>query len=148
MFIKNVSALARYWHTYTHRNLTEIDLSSSEHAVIMHLAHQDCVNQDAIAENLALDKGTIARALTKLEQKNLVSRVVNEHNRRENLVSLTPYGQSEVNAIIQVAQTWNSLVMQGVDEWEQKLFVSILTKITHNAKQLAHTAAQRNEDEN
>ena len=76
MFMKNVSALTRYWHAYTHRSLKGIDLAGSEHSVIMYLAQRDSVNQDDISEHLLLDKGTIARVLTKLEGKNLVARVV------------------------------------------------------------------------
>lgn len=148
MFMKDISAMARYWYAYTHRSLMGIDLAGSEHAVIMFLSQQDCVNQDAISESLALDKGTIARTLTKLEEKKLVTRVVNECNRRENLVSLTPYGQSEVDDVMQVSRNWKTLVMQGVDPTQQELFITILEKITQNAKELSHTIVDRNTYEN
>nr|WP_319474192.1 MarR family winged helix-turn-helix transcriptional regulator [uncultured Sphaerochaeta sp.] len=139
MFMKDISAVTRYWYAYTHQSLKEIHLAGSEHSVIMYLSQQESVNQDAISEHLALDKGTIARTLTKLEEKNLVTRVVNNNNRRENLVSLTPYGQSKVDAVMQVSENWDTQVMQGIDAAQQEMFITILSKITKNAKNLTHT---------
>lgn len=147
MFMKNVSALTRYWYTYTHQSLKGIDLAGSEHSVIMYLAQRDSVNQDDISEHLLLDKGTIARVLTRLEGKNLVARVVNERNRRENLVSLTPYGRSEVEAVMQVSKNWKSLVMQGVEPAQQELFLSILETMTLHAKELACTMGEKHTHE-
>ncbi|PKL14604.1 MAG: hypothetical protein CVV52_01075 [Spirochaetae bacterium HGW-Spirochaetae-8] len=148
MFMKHIAAMTRYWQAYTHRSLMGIDLVCSEHAVIMYLAQQDNVNQDAISGNLSLDKGTIARTLAKLEEKNLVVREVNDLNRREKLVSLTPYGRAEVDIVMKVSDNWKTAVMQGLNSTEQDLFFNLLERITRNARELAHPMAEREIHEN
>ena len=48
-----------------------------------------------------LDKGAVARAVARLEERGLVERVVPDRCRREKLVSLTPAGEAELQQFIQ-----------------------------------------------
>ena len=69
MFMKNVSAISRYGYIYAHRNLKNINITGSEHSIVMYLSINDSINQESISEALMLDKGTIAKTLAKLEEK-------------------------------------------------------------------------------
>ena len=129
MLMKNLAAIARYGHAYAHHDLRGIRVSGSEHAIIMYLASRACVNQEAIAEFLMLDKGSVARALLKLEGKNLVARTVNPENRREKIVSLTEHGQAIVAEVVNTALAWESELLEGLSPQERELFYRLSEKI-------------------
>ena len=139
MFMKELSAISRYWYSYTHRNLKTLDIAGSEHSIIMTLAMKDSMNQEALSESLSLDKGTIAKALAKLESKGFVDRVINEENRREKIVSLTAYGHEEVGKVFEVSETWKQEVLKGISEQDQEVFFKTLLLVSLKAKMLVTT---------
>ncbi len=139
MFMKELSAISRNWYSYTHRNLKTLDIAGSEHSIIMTLAMKDSMNQEALSESLSLDKGTIAKALVKLEKKGFVTRAVNEDNRREKIVSLTDYGKEEVGKIFEVSETWKQEVLKGISGQDQEVFFKTLSLVSLKAKMLGTT---------
>ncbi|MDY0287315.1 MAG: MarR family transcriptional regulator [Sphaerochaeta sp.] len=134
--MREISALSRYWYSYTHRSLKTLDIAGSEHAIIMTLAINECMNQYELSDSLSLNKGTIAKALLKLEDKGFVKREVNEENRREKLVSLTAYGNEEVGKIFGVSETWKQEVLEGISEQDQEVFFRTLFHVSQRAKML------------
>ncbi len=138
MFIREISAISRYWYKYTHSNLKTLDIAGSEHAIMMALAVEECMNQEELSQYLSLDKGTIAKTLVKLEEKGFVDRKVNVENRREKLVTLTYYGREEVGKIFGVSETWKQEVMKGVSDADQKVFFRTLLKVSLKAEMLAN----------
>ncbi|WP_320130610.1 winged helix DNA-binding protein [uncultured Sphaerochaeta sp.] len=135
--MKDLSAISKYWCSYTHKKFLEADLVGSEHAVLMSLSLDDYVTQDAISSHLVLDKGTIAKTLAKLEEKELVNRIVNNKNKREKIVSLTEKGKSEVQKVYDIAKQWDTSIWKGISVEEQSVFLAVLAKITDRAKILA-----------
>ena len=144
MFMREISAISRYWYSYTHRNLKTLDIAGSEHSIIMTLSMKDSMNQDALSESLSLDKGTIAKALVKLEEKGFVDRQVNEMNRREKIVTLTAYGKEEVGKIFEVSETWKDEVLQGISDSDKEVFFRTLLSVSQKAKMLSNEDVYEN----
>lgn len=144
MFMREISAISRYWYSYTHRNLKTLDIAGSEHSIIMTLSMKDSMNQDALSESLSLDKGTIAKALVKLEEKGFVDRQVNEMNRREKIVTLTAYGKEEVGKIFEVSETWKQEVLQGISDSDKEVFFRTLLSVSLKAKMLSNEDVYEN----
>ena len=144
MFMKELSAISRYWYRYTHRSLKTLDIAGSEHSIVMALAMNESMNQDALSEYLSLDKGTIAKTLVKLEGKGFVDRVVNEMNRREKIVSLTAYGKEEVGKIFGVSETWKQEVLKGISDSDQEVFFRTLKSVSEKARMLANEGSYEN----
>lgn len=148
MFMQEISAISRYWYSYTHRNLKAMEIAGSEHSIIMTLAGNGSMNQDALSEYLSLDKGTIAKTLVKLETKGFVTRLVNEDNRREKIVSLTDYGKEEVGKIFGVSETWKQEVLEGISSEDQEVFFRILLSVSQKAKMIARENVEKETYEN
>lgn len=144
MFMREISAISRYWYSYTHRSLKTLDIAGSEHSIIMTLSMKDSMNQDALSESLSLDKGTIAKALVKLEEKGFVDRQVNEMNRREKIVTLTAYGKEEVGKIFEVSETWKQEVLQGISDSDKEVFFRTLLSVSQKAKMLSNEDVYEN----
>lgn len=144
MFMREISAISRYWYSYTHRNLKTLDIAGSEHSIVMALAMNESMNQDALSAYLSLDKGTIAKALVKLEEKGFVDRQVNEMNRREKIVTLTAYGKEEVGKIFEVSETWKQEVLQGISDSDKEVFFRTLLSVSLKAKMLSNEDVYEN----
>ncbi len=138
MFMKNVSAISRYGYIYAHRNLKNINITGSEHSIVMYLSINDSINQESISEALMLDKGTIAKTLAKLEEKKFINRKVNPLNRREKIISLTKYGKSIIETVLNISEKWENSVLAGLTLEERDTFYKLSEKIAYNAKKIAH----------
>ncbi len=132
MITKKIAAIARHGYVFAHKNIEDIAISGTEHAVIVHLYRQDTCNQESIAEALVFDKGTLSKALSKLEDKGYILRMVNENNRREKIVSLTGFGKDQIQKILSVGETWRNKLLYGFSEAELETFEKLLDKALIN----------------
>jgi DNA-binding MarR family transcriptional regulator len=133
MIMKNLSAIVRCGNIFSNRHLKEQNIGSSEHAVLMFLSSQECVNQEAIAAYYSLDKGTIARTLAHLEEKGLILRKENPGNHREKLICLSPEGLGNIAVMRKLLAEWDARLHNGITREEIRVFDGILARMTHNA---------------
>ena len=136
MFMQDIFALSKLAQLHTGRWLADYGISSSEHSVLVYLFIHKSSNQERIAQYMLLDKGTIARILTKLEDKSLLTRRANPANRRENLISLTEQGLALVTDLAQAAEKLGSSLLADIAPQEQAVFEAVLHQLRQNASQL------------
>ena len=137
MIMKYISAITRYGQIFAHKYMHPANISGGEHAILMFLTMQPTTNQDNIAQFLMLDKSAIAKNLATLEEKELISRMVNPQNRREKLITLTTKGHTCVSQLEPVKDEWEDGLFAGVSDEERELFYKIAAKIAENAKTLS-----------
>lgn len=108
-----MSTIYRHHSIYINRQLKDIDLTSGLHGVLLCIYSEgkSPKTQHDIAKRLNMNEGTIAKALRKLEDKNLIERSPNPDNRRENQISLTDKG-------LRIAEEFNNLD----EKWEKEVF--------------------------
>lgn len=138
MIMHDIFALSKLAQLHTSRWLKTYDITSSEHSVLVYLAMQNSSNQESIARYMLLDKGTIARILTKLEDKALLTRCANPKNRRENLISLTAAGQALVQELAAVSEQLGQDLRADIPPEDVAVFESVLLQLRRNASQLVH----------
>jgi DNA-binding MarR family transcriptional regulator len=137
MIMRSLTEIAKYWGFYVRRELRRTEIVGSEHSVMMYLSLDDGASQDTISRHLVLDKGTIAKALARLEQKGLVRRTANPRNRRENIVSLTDRGLEEVRGVHAVAEDWEASILDGLSDIECKQLERLLGQVARQARSMA-----------
>ncbi|RCK81434.1 MAG: Transcriptional regulator, MarR family [Candidatus Ozemobacter sibiricus] len=98
------------------------------------LARQDGLCQDTIAHALYLDKGTVARALQKLESQNFVRRRADAADARKLLVFLTPKGRRAAVLIHRALAAWHRVLLGGLEADEQRALRRSLEKMHANAE--------------
>lgn len=69
-------------------------VTGEQWAVLVHLWERDGRPQYELADLLDKDKTTMTRFIDELEKRNLVVRIADQQDRRQNLVHLTPLGKS------------------------------------------------------
>lgn len=138
MIMKDFSVITRGSHMFFERRLEKYDVNMSELMVLLYLAQVPIANQDSVARHYKLDKGSIAKTITKLEKKGFIDRRQNKDNRRENLVTLTEKGSKLIHQIQQLMVEWEASVFANIPEKDKEHFVQTLTQIAMNVEQIVN----------
>lgn len=110
---KLISIIAKNQSLYLNHKLEEFKINSSQLHFLFEISYQKEINQDKIASRCSIDKGSVARSIKKLEDNGLVVRKVDDNNRRQNKVSLTPEGEKTLTES-----------KKKLEEWEDYLFAN------------------------
>ncbi len=103
---KLISMIARGHAIYLNHNLKDLDINATQFHLLFEISHQSNINQEKIAVRCNINKGAVARSIKKLEEKELVVREIDEENRRQNKVSLTPKGNKTLAQSIELFNKW------------------------------------------
>ena len=132
MFMSDVSIIVRKMRLIAEANLDKYGIGFPEQLVIMYLGAHGASNQMAIADALEIDKGSIAKTVSKLESKNLIVREANPNNRRENLIELSSAGQEILQVMRTAHEDLDSLMFAGLSEEEVETTCRVLSTIAGN----------------
>ena len=115
---KLISMISRGQEIYLNHQLKDLDINSTQLQLLFEISHQNNQNQERIASRCNFNKGSVARSIRKLEEKELIIREIDEKNRRQNKVSLTPKGEEIIKKGIDVLNIWENEVFNDylIDE--------------------------------
>lgn len=134
MFMSDLSIINRRMRVYAERSLADTGLGFPEQLVIMYLAGQEASNQEQIARFLEIDKGAVAKTVAKLESKGLVESAVNERNRREKTLRLSPAAQPVIVRMRQVLGEWETRVYDGVLPGDRRIVEESVARMAQNSQ--------------
>lgn len=110
---KLIIMIARGQTTYLNHKLNDWGINSTQLHLLFEISHQNDLNQEKISTRCNINKGAAARSIRKLEEKGLVTRKIDDDNRRQNKVSLTEKGRKTLDASIQYLKTFEEEVFSG-----------------------------------
>lgn len=113
-FIALIHYISKNKLRYAQKNPNHIDMVHEGH-YLMEIHKRKNLSQDDLASIFGQSKGTIAKALRKLEDKQYVERIIDENNRRKYILKTTEKG--EKLAI---------LLKNDLNEWEEKVGIDKL----------------------
>ena len=115
---KLISMISRGQEIYLNHQLKDLNINSTQLQLLFEISHQNNLNQERIASRCNFNKGSVARSIRKLEEKELIIREIDEKNRRQNKVSLTPKGEEIIKKGIDVLNIWEDEVFNDylIDE--------------------------------
>lgn len=92
------------------------------------------VTQDRLSNQIVIDKGTTARAISQLETKGFVTRVINTENRRQNLVSATEKAHRVADELFSALGDAAKILVQGFSDEEQATVLDLMDRMIANAR--------------
>ncbi|MEE1134435.1 MAG: MarR family transcriptional regulator [Methanobrevibacter sp.] len=110
--VKLFAIIAKNQTVYLNRHLEEFNINSSQLHFLFEISHQKEINQENIASRCSINKGAVARSIKKLEDNGLVKRRIDDNNRRQNIISLTPKGEEILKKAIAKLDKWESYVFE------------------------------------
>jgi DNA-binding MarR family transcriptional regulator len=132
-----VSLIHRTRMMYLNDRIKNMDISAGQFPYIIVLSHEEGITQDELAAHFHIDKGTVARALRKLEDNEYLFRKVDSLNRRRYLIYLTEKGKNAVPKITDIDHEWENLMCSKFSDEENNNLLNNLKKLAVNSLETA-----------
>lgn len=101
------------WSDSKNKLGTNADLTNMQYNICLAVSGCPGISQDGICKFLFMDKGSVAKLVSKLVAANLITRTVNPEDRREYRLFLTELGENVIRDL-----------ENNIIEWEEKIFGS------------------------
>lgn len=92
------------------------------------------MSQQQIADTIIKDKNSVVKLIDGLEKKELVRRVANVDDRRQNLIEVTPLGKEIEENVKETAMNAVGTIIEGIGKQELQTFINVLTKMACNMR--------------
>ena len=129
---KYISQLYRKGSSYINKEISKYGIGSGQFMFLLELYKKDGKNQEEIAEDLKMDKGTTARALKKLEEQGFLTRLRDERDKRSNKIYLSDKAKNIREDIFNILDDWNKQITRSLAKEEVKMLEDLLEKVSKN----------------
>lgn len=113
------------------------DISITEWRILAVLGRFPGLTASEVVGRTAMDKVAISRAVKSMMEKGLVSRSIDQADRRRRQLHLTPEkGQKVLGEIIPLARSFEDQLLKALDPAEAKAFHQTMEKLQEQADKL------------
>ena len=125
----------RFARKYFGAQMDRLGLPRVAFPFILGLLHRDGVSQDDLASGAGVDKATVTRHITELEEAGLVTRTVDEEDRRIKRVRVTDKARELAPAIHSAVRAWHDKLLSGFTSEERYAVLEFLRRMAENARE-------------
>lgn len=142
-----ISITSRGRFIFLNDRLRPLGLSAGQFPVLMLLYKEQNIMQETLVRHYHLDKGTIARAVKKLEDARYIRRIIDPKNRRAVRLFLTEKGERVAPVLQAINHEWEELVCTGISIKEREILNTLMRTVAENShKNMQNTGALPNAD--
>ncbi len=133
--MKIMNNISRSQSVYRAEKCTDKNINSGHHAFVLTICHFPGRSQEEIARELCLNKSTVARVITQLENRGYIIRKTNRVDKRQTLVYPSEKMLEIYPKIKEISASWSSYMTDGIGDDDMEIFYSVLLKIEKRAKE-------------
>ena len=134
--MKTLNNISRCQSIYRKKVIAAENLCPNHYAFVLTICHKPGRSQEELAQELCLDKSTVARALAHLEKNGYITRTPNEKDRRQYLVHPTQK-MLDIHPKVKLAsREWNERLAENISPEDLEVFHSVLSKMEQSAKKM------------
>lgn len=89
-----------------------------------------------VADKMVKDKSSVVRMVDQLEKKELLRRVVDQNDRRKNLLFITKKGERIIAEFLEIELQLNQELQTGLSTADLDAFYRTISHLKHNAEQI------------
>jgi len=125
-----IAQMRRHCSTAANKQLAVVGSSLNEYTVLMRLAGEKSEEapQSELAYDAAIDPAAVSRLVRDMMQTGLVTTRVDETDKRQRFVRLTPKGRTLMRTLSPVVDNALEPYMSGLSEGEELEFLRLLRK--------------------
>jgi MarR family transcriptional regulator, temperature-dependent positive regulator of motility len=101
---------------FLNNRLRPLGLSAGQVPVLLLLSREQNITQETFVRHYHLDKGTIARAVKKLEDAGYIRRTADPGNRRAVRLFLTGKGERALPLLEEIIREWEACIFDGLSK--------------------------------
>lgn len=132
--MKKMNIISRCQAMYRNERAASEELSACHSAFVLTVCRAPGLSQEELAREICLNKSTVTRTLSYLEEHGFVERRSDAQDKRVLLVYPTEKMLSVLPRVREVTREWNALISRGIDEEEMRVFFSVLERMERSAK--------------
>jgi DNA-binding MarR family transcriptional regulator len=106
-----------------------LDITPPQYGVLSVVAAQPGLDQSAIAEEIGVDRATLASVVARLEAAGFVRRTVAKTDRRQKLLSLTPRGRTILARMQGPVQRAQERILEPLSPKDREQFLKLLNRL-------------------
>jgi DNA-binding MarR family transcriptional regulator len=141
-----VSLINRSKIVFLNDRLRPLGLSAGQFPVLMLLAKEQNIMQDRLVRHYNLDKGTIARAVRKLEDGGYIRRITDPGNRRAVRLFLTGKGDGSIPFLQAINREWEDQISAGLSKDEGRALHSLMHRVARNSISILQKEGESGDD--
>lgn len=131
---KLISILYRKSQIYFGKALKSCNVGAAEFPALLYMYEHHGLTQEELALHLCLDKSAVTRIVRSLLNKNYITREKDEKDLRCNHLHITPEGLAIKTQIEDSLNSWNEILMKGMDPTQQDELYNYLLQMVENVK--------------
>jgi len=109
--------------------LNGIDMTIEQFKVMVTLWNEKSATQQTIADFVGKDKASVTRLIAGLEKRALIARTADKHDKRCNLVTLTPHGIALEKPTMKALAEANDYIHRDIDANELAITLRVLKQM-------------------
>lgn len=121
---------------FSKHNLSKSTPPSSMIIIPIYIKYHDKCTQRELAETFQVSEAFISKTIRYLEDNEFVTRVINDKNRRQKLLSLTEKGNEFINDFITLDKKLEKKITQNIAPDDLNTFLKVLTQLINENKKL------------
>lgn len=106
-----------------------LDVTPPQYGVLSVIALQPGLDQSAIAEEIGVDRATLASVVARLEAAGFVRRTISKTDRRQKLLSLTPRGRTILTRMQEPVQRAQERILEPLPPKDREQFLKLLNRL-------------------
>jgi DNA-binding MarR family transcriptional regulator len=139
-FGAGVSLTSRGRFVFLNDRLRPLGLSAGQFPVLVLLSRVQNIMQDTLVRHYHLDKGTIARAVRKLEDAGYIRRITDPGNRRAVRLFLTEKGEGVAPLLDAIDHEWEERICTGLTGDERRTLNTLMRTVAENSHRILQDA--------
>ena len=127
--------LFKTFHAQRKKNraqMYEMNLAPGQPKVLRYISTNDDCKLKDIAEACDVEPATVSKILNGLEEKNMLTRQINPHNKRAYQLRITPLGQEALKKWDIHSREVEAISLQGFSAQEKEQFKDYLSRMYMN----------------
>ena len=136
LFMKLLNNISRSQAVFRHSKISADDLHPAHYAFAIGICKNPGRSQEELARELCLNKSTVARALTVLEERGYVKRESLPPDTRQFAVPPTEKMLAVLPEIRRASREWVDLLSEDIPKEELEVFNSVLERMEQKARRI------------
>ena len=136
IFMKKLNNISRSQAVFRHSRISCDDLHPAHYAFALSICREAGRSQEDLARELCLNKSTVARTLTCLEERGYIHRESLPSDKRQFAVYPTDKMLAILPEIKRVSGEWMQLLSEDIPKDELAIFNSVLERMEKKAREI------------
>jgi|GEM_PF-1979541 len=130
----NIHIISRCTHNYFARELRKLHLTMGQFPFIMGIAEHDGISQEKLSQEIRISKSTTTAIVQQLLQAGLITREIDEHDRRNFKLHATAKALELLPKIYAVIDHCHNAITADLTEVERNIFDHLADQVRQRAE--------------